>query len=476
MAKSWPLFFKDSLILGNLESSVAICTLWTPKEKVKVPKSKFAVCGNLYTPEGINYLLKNLLANPKIRYIVLCGQDRGKSGKSLINLFQNGINENGKIINAEGYIDPKIKPKLINRIRKNVELIDLREKREKLGENINNLKEKEPFCKPVVIKEELPSSPLFSEKVGYRVKGKTLAETWLKLLDLVFKFGEEKESEYGIKQKEILNMMAVIEKEDKKVAEFFNFDKKDLKEYYKVFFGKQKQEDVSYTYGERLFSYTLPHVKKEWKKEVKSAFNQIEEIIEHLKRAPFTRRAVASTWKVGIDNESESPPCLTQVSWNIKYGKLYQTAVFRSHDIFGGWPMNSFALKELQRKVSEKLEIDVGPMTIISNSAHIYENNFKQCKKILKKEYYGKIMNFEEDSHGYFKIKTEDGEIVVQHYLSDGRKSKFLFKGKNPIRLYRRILHENLVTRLDHAAYLGKELANAKQALERNDKYIQDKA
>jgi len=33
-AVGWPVFFRDSLKVGNPESSVGICTLWTRKEEV----------------------------------------------------------------------------------------------------------------------------------------------------------------------------------------------------------------------------------------------------------------------------------------------------------------------------------------------------------------------------------------------------------------------------------------------------------
>ena len=67
-----------------------------------------------------------------------------------------------------------------------------------------------------------------------------------------------------------------------------------------------------------------------------------------------------------------------------------------------------------------------------------------------------------------------DDEIVVQHHLPDGRKSEFVFRGKNSTKLYRKILHENLVSRTDHAAYLGMELSRAEAALKENKEFVQD--
>ncbi|MBC8217695.1 MAG: hypothetical protein H8E73_04465, partial [Planctomycetes bacterium] len=66
------------------DSNVAICTLWTEKKKIlkNVSDEKYNICGNLYNANGINYIIKNVLANPLIRYIVLCGRDLRFSGEA----------------------------------------------------------------------------------------------------------------------------------------------------------------------------------------------------------------------------------------------------------------------------------------------------------------------------------------------------------------------------------------------------------
>ena len=142
--------------------------------------------------------------------------------------------------------------------------------------------------------------------------------------------------------------------------------------------------------------------------------------------------------------------------------------------MFGAWPMNAFALKKLQKNIAKRLNLSCGPLVIISNSAHIYENNWKECKEILDKYYTGKELEFEQDRMGYFIIKTEENEIVVEHHLLDGRKTNFIFKGTDATEIYRRILNENLVSRYDHAAYLGKELARAEIALKAGKQYEQE--
>jgi thymidylate synthase len=474
----WPVFYGDLLKIGNPDSNVVVCTLWTPKDVIynKIPKEKYCVCGNLYTAQGINPLIKNILSNPKIRYIILCGKEMTDSGASLLNFMEKGVDENMKIIGSNAYIDSNIGFDMIEKIRKNITVIDMRGKEDEIVDTIDTLPCKEAFSEPVLIERDETTYPTVSDENAFLIRGKTIAEIWLNILDIIMKFGEEKPSEYGIKQKEILDVMAVIETQEEKIMPWLKFTDEDLKRYYQKFFSSEKSESLSYTYGERLFKYPLVSAKEKSTEEIKSTFDQIEGIVERLRKTPYTRRAIAFTWNMNIDTKSENPPCLTQISWNIKNNLLYQTAVLRSNDMFGAWPMNAFALKELQKKIADRLNLKTGYLIMISNSAHIYENNWKECREILQKFFVDKMMSFEQDKLGYFVISIENEEIVVQHHINDGRKSDFVFRGKSAIELYRRILHENLVSRFDHAAYLGKELIRAEIALRENKKYFQDEA
>ena len=479
------LSFKDKIKIGNPRSCIAICTLWTQKETIlgKIPDSKYYICGNLYTSSGVNYLVKNILSHPQIRYLIVCGKEMNDSGTALVNFMTKGIDGNRKIIDSNAFIDSNIDPDLIEKLRTNVTLIDMRGKEGEVGKLIETLPRKEPFSDPVYVEEGKAEYPTITSENVFLIKGKTISESWLKILDMIMKFGETKPSEYGIKQKEVLDLTVVVEESEEKIASWLKLSDKDLESYFSKFFNSEKPEDISYTYGERLFKYPLKYMKEKWSGEITSTFNQIESIIEHLRKAPYTRRAIAFTWNMDVDSDSSSPPCLTQITWNINNGSLYQTAILRSNDMFGAWPMNAFALRKLQRNIANKLGVKCGPFVTISNSAHIYENNWKECREILDKYYTGGELNFEQDRLGYFTIRIDrdetcggknGSEIVVQHHLPDGRSSSFVFKGKTAAEIYRRILNENLVSRCDHAAYLGKELARAEAALKKNKEYEQE--
>ncbi|MBI2143699.1 DUF4346 domain-containing protein [Candidatus Woesearchaeota archaeon] len=464
--KDWPLFYKEQLILGNPDSNVGICTLWSVKENFSwLPKEKYGIIGNLYSSYGINPMLKNILANPKIRHLIVCGADLNKTKEILVNFAEKGIDDGYKVVGSEAYIDKTIPEEAIGKLRKNLKVIVLRnangeEAKKELATVLEGISsEGKAFMEPIIIREESSTEAMYSEEEAPRTEGKTISEAWLKALDITLKFGEEKKSEYGLKQKEILDMATIVKAEEENFPEWFPFSKKELEDYQSKFFTEEKPEGVSYTYGERLLKP-----------------GQIKAAVERLKKSPHTRRAIAVTWKLEEDAASSNPPCLIEVAWSVKHGKLCQTSTFRSQDMFGAWPLNIFALRQLQKQVAGELGIPAGSLVNISVSAHIYESNWKAAEELVGKHHRGRMMRLDEDPRGFFVIKVEKGEIIAEHRLKDGRKTRYEFRGNRAEEIYRRILNENLISMLDHAAYLGKELARAEIALKEGRNYVQEKA
>jgi len=89
------------------------------------------------------------------------------------------------------------------------------------------------------------------------------------------------------------------------------------------------------------------------------------------------------------------------------------------------------------------------------------------------------------DQAGFFTIMVdrEEGMILVEHYanvekgtgreVDTGRLDR-VFTGSSAEALCRAVTDSGLVTRLDHAAYLGRELARAEAALRSGGDYEQD--
>ncbi len=81
------------------------------------------------------------------------------------------------------------------------------------------------------------------------------------------------------------------------------------------------------------------------------------------------------------------------------------------------------------------------------------------------------------DPRGYFVVLPDRARerIVVEHYSNYGVLSHVI-EGRRAVDLFSTIVARDLVSRLDHAAYLGKELALAEHALKTGEAYVQDGA
>jgi dihydropteroate synthase-like protein len=81
------------------------------------------------------------------------------------------------------------------------------------------------------------------------------------------------------------------------------------------------------------------------------------------------------------------------------------------------------------------------------------------------------------DERGLFKIAVDRGNetIVALHFSAlQPDKPSVIIKGKTAESMCAKIVEMGLITRLDHAAYLGSELAKAEIALKTGKEYIQD--
>lgn len=140
-------------------------------------------------------------------------------------------------------------------------------------------------------------------------------------------------------------------------------------------------KDFEYTYGNRLWDYPYYDIPNDefYGDGHGGGIDQItESIIKRLAENQTSRRAIAVTWVAEKDIISREPPCLQFVQCLIRDGKLNLHAVFRSHDMAGGWGPNVYALEALQRKICKEISItrgfrlDQGYIETYSVSAHIY--------------------------------------------------------------------------------------------------------
>ncbi|MFH0850260.1 MAG: dihydropteroate synthase-like protein, partial [Candidatus Bathyarchaeota archaeon] len=83
---------------------------------------------------------------------------------------------------------------------------------------------------------------------------------------------------------------------------------------------------------------------------------------------------------------------------------------------------------------------------------------------------------YKPDEAGWFKVQVDRGagKIVALHYPPGREEPATIIKGDDARIVYQTVVRLGLITKLDHAAYLGKELAKASIALRLGRSYQQD--
>lgn len=473
--KNWPIYFKDNLILGNPKSEVALITLWTPSKKIteKLDKHLFCLTGQLYSKDGINYIIRNILANPSIRYLVICGQDLSESGKALIDFFQKGVDQDYNIVDNDfALIHKEIPIQYLELIRQNVQVRDLRGIREvaKIAKELETCQPiGRPFSEPKIFPAHREEKTLIfpSEDSLFKIREKYIGPAWLRILNLIFKFGVINKSWYGNKVRELFNIAVVVSAEDPlkpRMFPYFQVSRENI-EKYQLSIMKGNKGDEIYTYGERLWNY--------------KGINQIEEVmIPYLKKYPNDRAALAVTFDLTCDHKASRSPCLCLVQATSLGDKLNLTAYFRSHAIFSGWVLNAFGLRNLQYYIAKQLSKEMGTLTIFSNCAHVYDNEWQMAQKIVQ-EYSPQEFTCPLDPRGHFVIIVEGKEIVAKHYSPQGQfLQEFRQNGlieNAAVKMYKNLILAEAVSEISHAFDLGAELQKAEIAIKHNLRYTQDK-
>ena len=489
----WPVYFKEALIVKNKDSNIGITTLWMPKESVAdgLGDTDFCVCGQLYTKRGLNPMFRNILANPTIRYIILCGVDRQGSGDAILKFFAAGfeelLGESGerkgyKIVgDDEALLDKEFTHESLSLLKQEVEIFDFRLKPiAEIKDFILTLAKKEPFGEPQLFdepkQEAIARFP--SDMSVFKVRREKVADAWLDALKIINRFGTTISGMYG-DVKEVHNLAIVVENEDPTqpfLPEYLKFGKDGLEHYIEGFFDTDTKGQA-YTYGERIFQW--------------DGINQYDHMVTKLKRYPADRGAVTVLWKPHVDNfppqktqiktmgqtQGWKVPCLVMLLAQCIDDRLNLTCVFRNNDIYGAWPLNAFALRTLQQRLAAEIGKDMGSLTTISHIAEIYEIDWSDSITVSNTDTLARTCTW--DTRGYYTVEVVANNILLKFFTPDGstQLAEFCEDGMKPKvarDLCATAIKDMLISDLGAAADLGRQLAKAESAIKLGLKFVQD--
>jgi len=98
----------------------------------------------------------------------------------------------------------------------------------------------------------------------------------------------------------------------------------------------------------------------------------------------------------------------------------------------------------------------------------------EHIKEVIKAKY-NPLKEWRQDPIGYFLIRVNRKKKMIEvGYVTNKHIITKLIYGTHAIEIYHTIIRRKLLSRLEHAAYLGKELYKAELALKYDKLYIQE--
>lgn len=148
-ASGWPLI-KGDFHSGDANSPVAVVTMGSHLDEEGICAGGAALCGSCKTENlGLEKVIANIIANPNIRFILLCGTEvKGHlSGQTLVALHKGGVKD-GRVVGAEGAIPfiENLNDAAIKRFQEQVEVVNIMESEDAgaIKAKIGELKARDP--------------------------------------------------------------------------------------------------------------------------------------------------------------------------------------------------------------------------------------------------------------------------------------------------------------------------------------------
>ena len=481
-----PLYYQDRLKIVNPEGDVAIATLWSKVESayqileeagvdLAPATSRISTIANLYG-NGLPQMLRNLLWNPQIRYILILGKNLSGSREWVLNFFEHGLEEVEflgakafRIRNTTRTIDGCVQPQHFARAPEFIVLGDVGDAATKAGlkaffdglppaEQIDLARvEPPPIPEPAVTR--FPTEPR-----SHTIVRNTPMEAWSELIFRLFRFGHrnvvaKKSGPEG--RVELQNIKAIIEnplEEPDEILQQYGFSLEKFQGYQRRILDPEKPSDLGYTYGNRLRGYFQRDGK---------LVDSLEIAGQRLKEKPESRHAYIALWDNTRDlPEGTDTPCFVSAFFRRFEGKLTLTATFRSHNAMEAWPENVYGLIAIQRFVAEKADTEPGPLTVFSHSISIDVSSLEKARKIANSKESDDVYDPATGKHGprmdpngafTATFDRATWEIVVEHSYNGMKIGEY--RGKSAEEIERQLARDAAVSEISHALYLGREVA-----------------
>ena len=123
----------------------------------------------------------------------------------------------------------------------------------------------------------------------------------------------------------------------------------------------------------------------DWRTPDGRSLNQIDQVIEQIKKNPDSRRHIVSAWNPGEIGQMALPPCHALFQFYVSDGELSCQLYQRSADIFLGVPFNIASYALLTLMVAQVCGLKHGDFVHTFGDLHLYQNHVEQAKLQLSR-------------------------------------------------------------------------------------------
>lgn len=103
--------------------------------------------------------------------------------------------------------------------------------------------------------------------------------------------------------------------------------------------------------------------------------NQLEYVVETLKKDPNSRRVMINLWDIDNLPEMALTPCCYNLLFNILDGKLHMQLNIRSSDVALGLPFNIFQFQVLHKLIAHECKVEPADMIVMISNLHYYDRH-----------------------------------------------------------------------------------------------------
>ncbi len=313
-------------------------------------------------------------------------------------------------------------------------------------------KDRQEIPLPQVSISHFPSTPQ-----AHTVVRAMPLEAWQELLFVISRFGHPVKLAKG-ERLELQNLKVVVTQpafEADAALRDCHFDPEKLRTYQRDFLRGEKGADETYSYGHRLRAYF--------------GADNLAACLRRLQADPEDRKAYLTLWDNRRDLEvAKGQPCFVSLFFRRFDEKLTLTATFRTHNALDAWLPNVYGLMAVQQWVAQELGMPAGPITVVSHSISIDRKELDRALAMVSHRGF----TIREDPCGYFRLSLDEGEILVEHRHGDVTLKEY--RGKKAVQLQHQLARDLALSDLNHALYLGRQLARAEECLRTGREFEQE--